>query len=88
MLKHSFIYISNFAHSVLFYETILKSLQISAGRKKKDKGGMMMMAAAAMGGMMLQMAMGKIALIAGKALLIGKVLFYADMRKCYSFINT
>lgn len=44
-----------------------------AGRKKKDKGGMMMMAAAAMGGMMLQLAMGKIALIAGKALLIGKV---------------
>ncbi|XP_046671064.1 uncharacterized protein LOC124361073 [Homalodisca vitripennis] len=43
------------------------------GRKKKDKGGMMMMAAVAMGGMMLQMAMGKIALIAGKALLIGKV---------------
>lgn len=33
----------------------------------------MMMAAAAMGGMMLQMAMGKIALLAGKALLIGKV---------------
>ncbi|XP_054258469.1 uncharacterized protein LOC128983258 [Macrosteles quadrilineatus] len=46
---------------------------LEAGRKKKDKGGMMMMAAAAMGGMMLQMAMGKIALIAGKALLIGKV---------------
>lgn len=33
----------------------------------------MMMAALAMGGMMVQMAMSKIALIAGKALLVGKI---------------
>ncbi|XP_022196322.2 uncharacterized protein LOC111053708 [Nilaparvata lugens] len=43
------------------------------GRKKKDKGGHMMIGALAMGGMMIQMVMAKIALIAGKALLVGKI---------------
>ncbi|KAL1137699.1 hypothetical protein AAG570_009395 [Ranatra chinensis] len=46
---------------------------IANGRKKKGKGGMLMMAAMAMGGMMLQMVMGKIAMVAGKALLVGKM---------------
>ncbi|XP_014241354.1 uncharacterized protein LOC106662064 [Cimex lectularius] len=46
---------------------------IVEGRKKSKKGGPILMAALAMGGMMVQMAMGKIALLAGKALLIGKM---------------
>ncbi|XP_049779244.1 uncharacterized protein LOC126176146 [Schistocerca cancellata] len=42
--------------------------------KKKDKyGGMLLAAGAAMAGMFLQVAMGKIALLAGKALLVAKV---------------
>ncbi|XP_026471081.1 uncharacterized protein LOC113375360 [Ctenocephalides felis] len=44
------------------------------GRKKKDKnGGMMMMAGLAMAGMMGQMFMGKIAFLAGTALMISKL---------------
>ncbi|XP_075210472.1 uncharacterized protein LOC142317808 [Lycorma delicatula] len=43
------------------------------GRKKKDKGGYMMMGMVATASMLLQLAMGKIALLAGKALLIGKI---------------
>lgn len=44
------------------------------GRKKKDKGGsMMVMMAMGMGGMMMKMMMGKVALIAMKALIIGKI---------------
>ncbi|KAI5694282.1 hypothetical protein M8J76_006808 [Diaphorina citri] len=45
------------------------------GRKKKDKdkGGMMLMMAMGMGGMMMQMMMGKVAMIAMKALVIGKI---------------
>ncbi|KAL1449483.1 hypothetical protein WDU94_001986 [Cyamophila willieti] len=43
------------------------------GRKKKDKGGNMMMMAMGMGGMMMQMMMSKVAIIAVKALIIGKI---------------
>lgn len=47
---------------------------VQLGRKKKDKGGsMMVMMAMGMGGMMMKMMMGKVALIAMKALIIGKI---------------
>nr|CAD7265325.1 unnamed protein product [Timema shepardi] len=47
---------------------------ILEGRVKKDKGGGMIMAAGlAFAGMMAQVVMGKIALIAGKALIVAKV---------------
>ncbi|XP_014273828.1 uncharacterized protein [Halyomorpha halys] len=62
--------------------TIPPPTELGEGRKKggygggggdKKGGGMIMMAAVAMGGMMMQMAMAKIALLAGKALLVGKM---------------
>ncbi|XP_046488935.1 uncharacterized protein [Neodiprion pinetum] len=47
---------------------------IIEGRKKKDKyGGMLMMGGLAMAGMMAQLAMGKIAFLAGTALLTAKI---------------
>ncbi|XP_014241353.1 uncharacterized protein LOC106662063 [Cimex lectularius] len=51
---------------------------IIEGRKRGGgkKGGMIMMAALAMGGMMVQLAMGKVALLAGKALLVGKMALF------------
>lgn len=43
------------------------------GRKRKKGGGYLLAAGAAMAAMMAQMFMGKIALIAGKALLVAKI---------------
>ncbi|RZF48326.1 hypothetical protein LSTR_LSTR010289 [Laodelphax striatellus] len=62
-------------HKFLQTRTLQFSIpaDVLEGRKKKDKGGHMMIGALAMGGMMIQMVMAKIALIAGKALLIGKI---------------
>ncbi|KAK9501637.1 hypothetical protein O3M35_012328 [Rhynocoris fuscipes] len=45
----------------------------SSRGKKKGQGGMLLMGALGMGAMMIQLAMGKIALLAGKALLVGKM---------------
>ncbi|BES96535.1 Hypothetical protein NTJ_09347 [Nesidiocoris tenuis] len=53
--------------------TIPTDIAVESGRKKDKKGNMLMMAAIAMGGMMIQMMMGKVAILAGKALLVGKM---------------
>ncbi|XP_049860309.1 uncharacterized protein LOC126354601 [Schistocerca gregaria] len=53
--------------------TLPASVFEGRGKKKDKYGGMLLAAGAAMAGMFLQVAMGKIALLAGKALLVAKV---------------
>jgi hypothetical protein len=60
-------------HKAECRDSDLLTVHLFTGRKKKKGEGYMMAAGVAMAAMMGQMFMGKIALIAGKALLVAKI---------------